>query len=93
MKNKNYKHHRHHVTIHQRLERFAHHRAVLSVILSFMALGYIKYETQLLQMLREAYSHGFSLVGSYSYHEPHHQEVTRMPVEYGSVRPISTSGE
>lgn len=92
MKHKNNKHH--HISIHQRLERLAHHRAVLTVVLSFMALGYIKYETQLLQMLREAYSHGFGLVGSYAHHEPHHQEVTRMPIEYdNSMRSPSTSGE
>jgi hypothetical protein len=92
MKNKNSKNH---MTIHQRLERLAHHRAVLTVVLSFMALGYLKYETQFAHMLHEAYVHGFSMVSAYTHHEsPHHQEVTRMPVEYGSgIRTTFTSGE
>jgi hypothetical protein len=95
MKNKNNKHHRHYVTVHQRLERLAHHRIVLTVILAFMALSYIKYETQLVQMLHDAYAHGFSMIGAYAHHEaPHHEEVTRMPVQYGSgMRSTSISGE
>lgn len=88
MKNKN---HKHHVTIHQKLERLAHHKVVLTVILSFMALGYLKYETQLFHHLQDAYNQGFGFVSSYT---PHHEEVTRMPVQYGAgMRSAFISGE
>jgi len=89
MKNKNHKNHRH-ITIHQRLERLAHHHVVLSCILTFMALSFLKYETQFLHIFHTAYKEGFSLVGSYA----HHDEVTRMPVQYGSnMRSTYISGE
>jgi hypothetical protein len=87
MKNKNNKHH---VSIHQKLERLAHHRVVLTCVLSFMALSFLKYETQFLHILHSAYNEGFGLVGVYA----HHDEVTRMPVQYGgNVRTAPISGE
>jgi ssDNA-specific exonuclease RecJ len=87
MKNKNSKHH---LSIHQRLERLAHHRAILSCILSFMAIGFIKYETQVLYVLHDAYNQGFGMVSVYT----HHDEITRMPVQYGSsMRGTLISGE
>jgi hypothetical protein len=90
MKNKNNKHHVTYVTIHQKLERLAHHRVVLTCILSFMVLSFLKYETQFLHVLHTAYGEGFGLVSSYT----HHDEVTRMAVQYGSsMRSTSTSGE
>lgn len=93
MKNKNHKNH-HHITIHQRLERLAHHRTVLTVILSFMALGFIKYESQLFHVFHDLYNQGFGLMSSYTVHSPHHYEVTRMPVEYdNSLRSPSTGGQ
>lgn len=88
MKNKN---HKHHITIHQHLERLAHHRIVLTCILSFMALSFLKYETQFFHVLHSAYGEGFSMVSAYTVH---HEEVTRMPVQFGnSMRSTYTSGE
>jgi len=88
MKNKN--NHHHHVSVHQKLERIAHHRLVLSAILGFMVLGLIKYETNLLFVIHDAYNQGFGFVSAYA----HHDEVTRMPIQYGSgMRTTSTSSE
>jgi hypothetical protein len=86
MKNKNH----HHITVHQRLERLAHHHIVLTCILTFMGLSFLKYETQFFHIFEKAYHEGFGLVSSYA----HHDEVTRMPVQYGSsLRAAPISGE
>lgn len=89
MKNKNHKHHISYITIHQKLERLAHHRIILVCILGFMGLSFLKYETQFLHVLHGAYNEGFSMISSYT----HHDEVTRMPVQFGSnVRSTYISG-
>jgi len=89
MKTKTHQHH--HVSVHQKVERFFRHRTVLTVVLSFMALALLKYEVQLLGVIHMAYNQGFGLVASYT---PHHDEITRMPIQYGSnVRNTTTSGE
>jgi hypothetical protein len=55
-----------------------------------MALSFLKYETQFLHVLHSAYGEGFGMVSAYT----HHDEVTRMAVQYGSsMRATSTSGE
>jgi hypothetical protein len=80
----------HHLSIHQRIERLSHHRGTLTFILSFMAIGLVKYETHFLTILHDMYNQGFGLIGTYA----HHDEVTRMPVQYGpSARSTTTSGE
>jgi hypothetical protein len=78
MKNKNNKHH--HLSIHQKLERLAHHHVILVVVMSFMTLGLVKYEAQLLYVIQNAYGEGFGLASTYT----HHHETLRMPIEYGS---------
>ncbi len=89
MKNKKIQNHDH-ISVHQRLERLAHHRIILSCILSFMALSFLKYETQFLHIMQGAYGEGFGMVGAYA----HHDEVTRMPVQYGAgMRSAHISGE
>ena len=56
-----------------------------------MAMGYLKYETQLFHTLHDAYNQGLGFVSSYT---PHHEEVTRMPIQYGSgMRSAFISGE
>jgi uncharacterized membrane protein YkgB len=88
MKNKNNKHH--HVSIHQRIERLSHHNIVLSVVVSFMLLGFIKYETRMLGFINAYYSHGFGVM---THLYEHHDEVTRMQVQYGSgMRYTTISG-
>jgi hypothetical protein len=87
MKNKNSNHH---LSIHQKLERLAHHQAVLSCILSVMALGLLKYETQAFYVLQNAYYQGFGMASVYA----HHDEITRMPVQYGrDMRTTLISGQ
>lgn len=88
MKNKN--HQKHHLSVHQRIERLAHHRGMLTFILGFMAIGLIKYEAHFLSIMHDMYNQGFGFVSTYA----HHDEVTRMPVQYGSAaRDATTSGE
>jgi hypothetical protein len=90
MKNKNNKHHISYVTVHQKLERLAHHRILLTCILSFMALSFLKYEMQFFHVMHSAYSEGIGMVGGYA----HHDEVTRMPVQFGNgMRSTFISGE
>jgi hypothetical protein len=92
MKNKNIKKHpNHHPTVHIRIERFFRHRSMLTLILSFMAIGVVKYQTHMLGVIQEMYyGQGFGMLSSYT----HHDEVTRMPVSYGSsVRTSPISGE
>ena len=93
MKTKNIKHPNHHPTIHIRIERFFRHRTFLTMTLSFMAIGVVKYQTHMLDVIHEMYyGHGLGLMSTYT----HHDEVTRMPVSYGSsmrIAPISGSGE
>lgn len=86
MKNKNH----HHASIHQKLERLAHHNFVLATILAFMAIGLVKYEAQLLYVVHDVYNQGFGLISTYT----HHYEVLRMPIEYGSdMYHAPTSGQ
>ena len=89
MKNKNSKHH--HTTVHVKIERFFRHRTILSVVLSFMALGLIKYQSHMLTVIHELYyGQGVGMLSGYT----HHDEVTRMPITYGSnVRNTPISGE
>lgn len=87
MKTNNHKNH--HKSVHQRIEYLFRHRTFLVLVLSFMALGLIKYEMQLLGILHEMYGHGLGLMSTYT-----HQEITRMPVQYGNeIRHTATSGE
>jgi hypothetical protein len=89
MKTKNSKHQ--HTTVHVRIERFFRHRTMLSFVLSFMALGLIKYQSHMLAVIHELYyGQGMGMLSSYT----HHDEVTRMPITYGSnVRNTPISGE
>ena len=91
MKKQKNKHKNHlHVTIHQRLERLAHHQAVLGAVVVFLTVGVIKYQTQLSQVIHHV------VLPDSSYAVPHkyHHETLRMPVEYGaSIRHVATSGE
>lgn len=84
MKNKNS--HKH-LSIHQRIEAFCHHRAVLTCILAIMGLAFIKYQVHLTGMIQKAYAEGFGLVSVYTYH---HDEVNRMPVEHGVVLKLAS---
>ena len=78
-----------HLSIHQRIERACHHRALLSFVVTFMLLGLMKYQTEMSAMFRGAYNQGFGFVSIY-----HHDEITRMPVQYGDNRRATlTSGE
>ena len=88
MKIKTSKHH--HISVHQKVEQFFRHRTVLTIILSFMAIGLIKYEVRLFGVIHDIYNQGFGMLSTYA----HHEEVTRMPVQYGSaVRHTSISGQ
>lgn len=94
MKNKNNKtnihHSRRHVSSHVRVERFFRHRTFLSVVLGFMILGLIKYESNLMGIMHQFYGQGFGFVSAYA----HHDEVTRMPINYGvTTRHNDISGE
>jgi len=87
MQNKNYQHH---VTIHQKIERLCHERTVLAAILACMIVGVMKYEPHVMGIMQSVYHEGFGLTGSYT----NHQEITRMPVQYGSnMRHAPISGE
>lgn len=86
MKNKNSKNH---ISVHQRIERLCHHKFMLGGILVFMAIGLIKYETHIFGILHDMYNQGFGMIGNYA----HHDEVTRMPIQYGSgMRSTNISG-
>jgi hypothetical protein len=89
MKNKNSKHH--HTSVHVKVEQFFRHRTFLTLVLSFMAVGLIKYQTHMLVVVHELYyGQGMGMLSSYT----HHDEVTRMAVTYGSnVRTTPISGE
>ncbi|HEU4913989.1 MAG TPA: hypothetical protein VFT16_01095 [Candidatus Saccharimonadales bacterium] len=89
MKTKNSK--KHPTSVHVRVERFFRHRSFLALVLSFMAVGVMKYESHMLGVLHELYyGEGLSMFSVYA----HHEEVTRMPVDYGSsVRYTPNSGE
>lgn len=89
MKNKN-NHHKH-MSIHQRVESFCHHRALLITVLSIMSLAFVKYQTHLTGMMQTAYTQGLGVVGTYAYQ---HDEVNRMPVNCGvTLRTTTSSGE
>lgn len=89
MKTKNSK--KHPTSVHVKVERFFRHRTFLSLVLSFMAIGLIKYQSHMLTVLHELYyGQGVGMLSSYT----HHDEVTRMPITYGSnVRSAPISGE
>lgn len=78
-------------SVHVRIERFFRHRGFLTLVLSFMALGFIKYQTHMLAIVHDVYyGQGMDMLSSYT----HHQETTRMPISYGSsVRLAPISGE
>lgn len=90
MKTKNIKHPNHAPTIHVQVERFFRHRAFLSLVLSFMAIGLVKYETHMLAVIHDIYyGQGIDMISSFT----HHEEITRMPISYGSsVRHTPISG-
>lgn len=90
MKNKNIKHPNHLPTVHIRIERFFRHQTFLTVVLAGMALGLIKYQTHMLAIIHDIYyGQGVGMVSAYT----HHEETTRMPVEYGNpVRHTPISG-
>ncbi|MEK7152999.1 MAG: hypothetical protein AAB834_03565 [Patescibacteria group bacterium] len=80
----------HPLSVHQRTEEFFRHRAILTLVLAFMALGLVKYESHLLGIVQQVYAEGFGLVNVYT----HHEETTRMPVNFGSnVRTTDISGQ
>ncbi len=78
-------------SIHVRVERFFRHRTFLGLVLSFMAIGFIKYQSHVAAVVQEIYSgQGTGLLSSYT----HHQEITRMPITYGNnVKHTPISGE
>lgn len=91
MKTKNYKHPNHRPSVHIRIERFFRHRSFLSFVLLAMALGLVKYETHVLAIVHDMYyGQGIGFLTNYG----HHDEITRMPVDYGSkVKHVLVSGE
>lgn len=91
MKTKTYKHPNHIPSVHVRVERFFRHRTFLTVVLAFMALGLIKYETHMLAIIHQVYyGQGVGFLTTYA----HHDEITRMPVDYGGkVRHALISGD
>jgi hypothetical protein len=91
MKTKTVKHPNHLPSIHVRVERFFRHRASLALVLSFMALGLVKYETHALAIVHEMYyGQGVGFLTNYA----HHDEITRMPIDYGGkVKHALVSGE
>lgn len=85
------RHRKHHISVHQRVERLCHHRAFLAGILFVMGVGLVKYETHASLILQPTTNPtlGYSTVNA-----PHHEEITRMPIQYGSaLRPTHTSSE
>lgn len=83
-------HSSHHVTNHQKIERFFRHRFFLSVILFIMGLSFVKYQTKMVAVLTDIH---FGDDIEILVDKTHHYETIRMPVEYGSTRINSISGE
>ena len=83
-------HSRHHVTYHQKIERFFQHRFFLTVVLFIMGLSFVKYQTKIVAVLTEMhYGTNFEVLVDHT----HHHETTRMEVDYGRNRMPSVSGE
>jgi hypothetical protein len=90
MKNKHIK--KHHLSVHQQLERLAHHHLVVSAVLSCMVVGLIKYEMGVVHIWHDIYNEGFGLISTYT-HTSHH-ETLRMPIEHGDdMRAAPISGQ
>lgn len=80
MKNK---HSKHYLTAHQRIERFFRHRVFLMVVLASMGIGLLKYQSNLLGAMQQLY-YGNGL--SFLHANASHEEITRMPVNYGTSK-------
>ena len=77
-------------SIHMKVEYFFRHRAFLAVVLLAMTVGLLKYQENLKVVLRQISSGDVAVLNNYL----HHDEITRMPINYGvRVRYVSTSDE
>ncbi len=93
MKNKKSKHPYHsvhHVTHHQKIERFFRHRAILSFVLFAMGISVVKYQSHFLAVIQHIQSEGRT--ETVQKFEQHHETI-RMPVDYGRNRLNSIAGE
>jgi len=74
-----------------RIERFFRHRSVLLLVLLSMGIGLLKYQTHLALIVGETYyGSSWDMLSTNARHE----EITRMPVEYGTgIRFATHSGE
>jgi hypothetical protein len=72
------KHSNHHERpFHLNLEYMFRHQYFLLGMLAFMMFAVLKTDSRVLSLMRDAYAHGFGIVGQYM-----REETTRMPVTF-----------
>lgn len=72
---------------HLHVEYFFRHQAVLLAMLSLLAVAILKSDGKMLGLMRDAYNHGYGLIGVYL-----REETTRTPLTFQVARiPAVTS--
>ena len=78
MKINNKKHSKNRHPIHLHMEYFFRHQYCLLAVLALMMLAVVKSsDTRVIGLVRDAYAHGFGIVGQYM-----REETTRTPVTF-----------
>ncbi len=67
--------------IHLHVEYFFRKRYVLLIVLAFMGLAMVKSDGRFLGLMRDAYNHGYGMIGAYL-----REETTRTPLTVAVAR-------
>ena len=76
------------LSIHQYIERALRHRLALIVVLTFMSVAILRFDTSFTKVVQQAYGQGFGWIGTYMRHEhPAHGHlevaINRIPTTSG----------
>lgn len=82
-------HQRHQRPLHLHMEYFFRHPYCLMAVMAFLMVAIVKSDSRIMGLMRDAYAHGFGIVGQYMREEP---TRSQLPVDIG-VRLPTISGE
>jgi hypothetical protein len=85
MKNKNSKHH---ISVHQRIDRFLRHRISIGLVVGLMFIGVLALDSRFRGLMQQVYTQGWGWIGTYMHHE-HPAHAHSM---YGVARMARISG-
>lgn len=87
MKTKN-KHSPHHKPFHLHVEHFFRKQYCMYVVLALLSVAIVKSDGKMLGLMREAYAHGYGLIGAYL-----REETARTPITMQIARIPTTSAK